>query len=174
MKDKCEMSFYDVLIQLSQMHLKFKQGGYSDGLNFDLRQRRIYKGNIILMDKGKVIPQTLKFKGGYEIELTEDMKVFDSVDNPYEELEKRYENFKYSVPNKYSEYTKDNFIALNVNDIPDEYFYKQYPRQLARVELEAFVMFQEFPWENEKYHYWQSTQDKSLIIYKEWRNGYAD
>ena len=97
------------------------------------------------------------------------MEIFTQVDNPYEELERRYENFRYSVPNRYSEYTKDNFEALDVNDIPQEYFNRMYPRQLARVELEAFVMFQNFPWENERHHYWQSTQDKSLIIYKEWR-----
>lgn len=164
-----EMTFYEILIQLSQSHIPFKGGGYCDGLNFDLKNKRIYKGDIVLMDKGKIIPQTLKLKGGYSFELKEEMEIFTQVDNPYEELERRYENFRYSVPNRYSEYTKDNFEALDINDIPQEYFNRMYPRQLARVELEAFVMFQNFPWENERHHYWQSTQDKSLIIYKEWR-----
>ena len=43
-------------------------------------------------------------------------------------------------------------------------------RQLARIKLETFVMFNKFPWENEKHHYWQSKNDADLVLFKEWRD----
>ena len=44
-------------------------------------------------------------------------------------------------------------------------------RQIARIELDAYVMFSDWEWENPEHHYWQSPNERSLILYKEWVKG---
>ena len=165
------MTFEDVLIICGSTHMRFsKTKGYTDLIFFDQKKKKISNGKVILMDNGKIIPQKLTI-GDFEIELTEDMELLREIStNPYEELEELYVNYKYSIPEPYDSYARCNFRALNINELSLNDMMKGEKRQLARIKLETFVMFNKFPWENEKHHYWQSKNDADLVLFKEWRD----
>lgn len=165
------MTFEDVLIICGSNHTKFgKNKGYTDLIFFDQKKKKISNGKTILMDNGVIIPQKLIF-GDFEIELTEDMELLnETTTEPYTKLEELYKSYKYSVPESYDSYARCNFRALNINDLTLKQMREGERRQLARIKLETFVMFTQFPWENEKHHYWQSKNDTDLILFKEWRN----
>lgn len=165
------MTFEDVLIICGLTHTKFGKGkGYTDLIRFDLKNKEISNGKTILMCNGKIIPQKLTI-AGIEIELTKDMELLsETTTEPYARLEELYKKYKYSVPEPYDSYARCNFRALNINDLSPKQMREGEKRQLARIKLETYVMFTKFPWENEKHHYWQSKNDKDLILFKEWRD----
>lgn len=165
------MTFEDILTICGSTHMKFgKNKGYTDLIHFDLKRKRISNGKVILMDNGKIVPQTLKL-GDLEFTLTEDMQLLrETESNPYPRLESLYKSYKYSVPEPYDSYARCNFRALNINDLTPKEVRDGEKRQLARIKLETFVMFTKFPWKNEKHHYWQSENDADLILFKEWRD----
>lgn len=163
------MTLNDVLRELSMVHIKMNGKGYSDLINFDFLRKRISNGETVLYENGKVIPQKINLCG-YHIELTEDMEIV-SEEGSFEKLEELYKAFKYSVPEPYSEYARNNFIAVDIDALTKEQFESGGKRQTARVALESYVMFSKWNWGNEKHYYWQSPTEKSLILYRDWVKG---
>lgn len=160
------MTFFDVLRELSNVHIRMNGKGYSDLIHFDLKNKRISNGNIVLYENGKVIPQVIKLHD-YSIELTEDMTP-EMKDGSWEAVEALYGAYKNSVPEQSDEYARCNFVAKGLDELTHSEFVSGGKRQHARVNLEAYIMFHRLPWENEKFHYWQSKNDKSLVVFKEW------
>ena len=165
------MTLEDILTICGSHHIKFSKGkGYTDLIHFDLKNKRISNGKTILVDNGKIVKQTLKI-GDLELTLDENTPLLNKTESdPYTYLEALYARYKYSVPEPYDSYARCNFRALNVNELTPKQMREGEKRQLARIKLETYVMFTKFPWENEKHHYWQSKNDKDLILFKEWRD----
>lgn len=162
-------TFYEFLSFLGSHHWKFAKGGFTDLLYFDLKNKRIKNGKTILYEDGKIVEQTVRLSNGIVFELKEGLPLMKiDFENPYMKLEELYREFKYSIPSPSSEFSRDNFIPKRIEDFSFMEYLSGGNRQMKKMELEAFVMFAKFPWENEKHHYWQSKQDKQLVLYKEW------
>lgn len=163
------MTFNDVIKELSLVHIRMNGKGYSDLIHFDFKHRRISNGDTVLYENGEVVPQNINLCG-YKIKITKDMEIV-SEKGSYEKLEELYSAYRYSIPEPYDNYTRPNFIALGIDELTKEQFENGGKRQIARIELESYVMFSQFDWENEKHHYWQSPNIKSLILYRDWVKG---
>lgn len=164
-----EMTFYEVLQTLAQFHIKFKTGGYSDLIHFDLKNKTVSNGKTVLMKDGKIVPQKIDFGNGIEIELYEDMELIrrELPVDPYDVLEELYKQYKTSMEMPYSNYNRANFRAKRLNELSREEFNGSVGREIARIALEGYVLLTEFPWKNEKHFFYQG-KDKDLILYKEW------
>lgn len=159
------MIFFDVLRELSNVHIRMNGKGYSDLIHFDLKNKRISNGNIVLYENGKVIPQVIKLHD-YSIELTEDMTP-EVKDGSWEAVEALYGAYRTSVPEQHDGHSKCNFVAKGLDELTNDEFQKGVKRQHARVNLEAYIMFHRLPWV-EGHHYRQGKNDKSLVVFKEW------
>lgn len=163
------MTFNEALHELSLVHIRMNGKGYSDLIHFDFKRKRIANGETVLFDNGKVIAQTINLCG-FRIELTEDMEIIKEKGS-YEKLEDLYKSFKYSRAEPYDDYSKHNFIALKNDELTKEQFKNGGKRQIARIALESYVMLSEWNWSEPKHYFWQSTNEKSLILYRDWVKG---
>lgn len=91
-----------------------------------------------------------------------------------EALERRYRDYKHSVPSERSESHRRNYFkALPEDKLSDEDMMYGMSREFARYELESFVlamvMCGAFKW-NPSWGtwFWQSPNDKDLVILREW------
>lgn len=168
------MTLYEVLIELSKVHCRFKgkRTGYADLLKFDLKNKTISNGNTVIIKNGKVIVDSLKLTDGREYTGLKDMEFIHKTDDFYEELEAIYEQYYSSVPSQNVQFSKNNFVAKDLDNLSLRELVNGMPRIEAQYRLEAFVLLQamlnQIPWEDEHHFYWQSTKNKKLIIYKEW------
>lgn len=169
------MTIYDVLIELSKVHCRFKgkHTGYADLLKFDLAKKTVSNGNTIIIKDGKVVIDEIKLTDGREFTGLQNMELIHSDSDFYEELESLYEQYYASVPNQYSQFSRNNFIAKDLDHLSMRELVNGLSRVEAQYRLEAFVLLSaingEIPWENEKHFFWQSKQNKNLIFYREWR-----
>ena len=90
-------------------------------------------------------------------------------------IENLYKRYKYSLPSERSDSKRRTYFkALPIEDIPDERLFEANKRELAKAKLEGFVLCiileGNFVWDeltNGKW-FWQSDNDKDLIILKKW------
>lgn len=89
-------------------------------------------------------------------------------------IERRYNDYKHSVPSERSEsHRRTYFKALPENELTDEDMMYGQSREFARFELETFVlamiMCGALTW-NPSWGswFWQSQKDKDLVILREW------
>lgn len=168
------MTLYDVLVELSQAHCRFKgkHTGYADLLRFDLKNKTVSNGNTVIIKNGKVVLDELKLTDGREYTGLLDIELIHKSDNFYEELENIYEQYYTSVPSQGTQFSKTNFIAKELDSLSLQELINGVSRIEAQYKLEAFVLLQammgQIPWANERHFYWQSAKNKKLIIYKEW------
>lgn len=169
------MTLYEVLVELSKSHCKFKgkHTGYADLLRFDLKSKTISNGNIAIIKNGKVVIDELKLTDGREYTGIKSMELIHKPDDFYEELESIYEQYYSSIPNQNTQFSKNNFVAKDVDHLSLREMIDGIPRIEAQYRLEAFVLLQalsgHIPWHNERHFYWQSNKNKQLVIYNEWR-----
>lgn len=165
------MNLHEVLTQMCKEHIKIKKGGYADLLHFNLRTKTIKNGKTVLVENGKIIPQTIKLINGGKFVLEDNWGEMD--EDFYQGLEERFEKYYYSTPSKTDRFIRPNFLAKNFEKMSfEELMNSSYSnRNEARYELEWFMMVNAVKgnilWNNEHW-YWQSRNNPKLIIYKEW------
>ena len=164
------MNLHEVLTEMCKEHVRIKKGGYADLLYFNLKTKTIKNGNTVLVENGKIIPQTIKLTDGREFILEDDLG--EITEDFYQGLENRYEKYYLSTPSKSDKFVRTNFIAKNLDKMTfEELTNSSNNRNQARYELEWFVMTNaikgNIPWEEGNW-FWQSKKSPKLIIYKEW------
>lgn len=91
----------------------------------------------------------------------------------FEKLENLYRRYKHSLPGERDQVKKSYFIALDEEDLSDEDVLYGERRQLAKFRLEFYVLCAivsgALTW-NEDWgsYFWQSENDKSLVILRSW------
>ena len=91
----------------------------------------------------------------------------------FEELENLYRRYKHSLPGERDQVKKSYFLALNEEDLSDEDVLYGERRQIAKFRLEYYVLCAivsgALTW-NEDWGkwFWQSENDKSLVILRQW------
>ena len=88
-------------------------------------------------------------------------------------VEKAYELYKYSIPSERSESKgKKYFRAISEDKLPDEDMMYGVSRDMAQAELEGFIlcsMLEGVTWdESWGKWFWQSSNDKDLILLRTW------
>lgn len=165
------MNLHEVLTEMCKEHIKIKKGGFADLLFFNLKTKTIKNGNTVLVENGKIIPQTINLTDGRELILEDDWGELN--EDFYQGLENRYEKYYYSTPSKTERFVRTNFIAKNLDKMSFEELMSSSSsnRNVARYELEWFVIANavkgNIPWINGNW-FWQSKNMPKLIIYKEW------
>lgn len=165
------MNLHEVLTEMCKEHIKIKKGGFADLLYFNLRTKTIKNGNTVLVENGKIIPQTINLTDGRVLVLEDDLGLID--EDFYQGVESRYEKYYYSTPSKIDKFVRTNFIAKNLEKMSFEELMNSSTsnRNKARYELEWFVMVNAIkgtiPW-TEGNWFWHSSRLPKLIIYKEW------
>ena len=171
-------SLYDVLIALSESHCRFKstsksKRGYADLLTFDLDNKTIRNGGVVIMENGKVTMDTIELTNGETYDI-KDLKLLDESlkDNPYEIIESLYKDYKYSLPSAHSQFSRNKFKCLRADELTLEQLINGRPRIKTQYKLEAYILLASVlgwvPWENCKHFYWSSENDRDLILYKDW------
>ena len=95
-----------------------------------------------------------------------------------EQIERMYQRFKYSCPSERSDSKrKGYFKALSVDELTDEQMIYGKSRELMQAQLEGFILcailMNHLKWEDltEEKWFYQSPNDKDLIILKSWIEG---
>lgn len=171
-------SLYEVLIALSESHCRFKstsksKRGYADLLTFDLDNKTIRNGGVVIMENGKVMMEVIELTNGETYNI-EDLKLLDETlkDNPYEIIESLYKDYKYSVPSAHGQFSRNKFKCLKADELTLKQLVDGQPRIKAQYKLEAYILLASvlgwIPWNNEKHFYWVSENDPELILYRDW------
>ena len=159
----------ETLWELGSEHRRIRgNGGYSDLYSIDWKSRSIKNGDKFLVKNGEIVPQTLTYSDGRELTLDSDWG-FDDEDF-YKGIERRFPKYYYSVPGKSEAFVKPKFLPKSVNELTYRQMMDGYPRNVARYELETFILYCLVKgtayWQNEKHVYWQSKEYPKLIIYR--------
>lgn len=121
--------------------------------------------------------RSLKINGEYLVKNGECNRITGIVHYPSEQflwhVEKAYELYKHSIPSERSESRSRNyFLALPEKELKDEDMMYGVDREMARADLEGFVLcslFEGVTWdESWGKWFWQSPNDKDLILLREW------
>lgn len=90
------------------------------------------------------------------------------------EIERYYQQYKHSIPSERSEsHRRSYFKALSEKDLSDHDMLYGVSREVARCQLEVFVLLMLFDgqlqWQSKwGSWFWQSPNDKDLIILRQW------
>lgn len=92
----------------------------------------------------------------------------------FSKVEELYHRYKHSIPSERSESTSRRyFTALPERELSDDDMLYGERRDKSQIELELFILCQllgGFKWNPEKFGrwFWQSKEDKELVILREW------
>lgn len=92
----------------------------------------------------------------------------------FSKVEELYHCYKHSIPSERSESTSYHyFMALPERELSDEDMLYGQRRDKAQIELELFILCQllnGFKWNPEKFGrwFWQSKEDRELVILRQW------
>lgn len=93
-------------------------------------------------------------------------------------IENLYKSYKYSCPSERSDSKrKGYFKALSADELTDEQMIYGENRELMQAQLEGFILcailMNHLKWDylTEEKWFWQSANDKDLIILKQWIEG---
>lgn len=134
------------------------QDGAKFVVNFQERSLRI---------NGEYIIQNAKYEGDLGVELLPESECLAQI-------EQLYRAYKHSVPSERSESKgRKYFKPLPERELDDEAMMYGQRRDVAQIELELFILCQiicGFSWNEESMGkwFWQSKNDKDLIILREW------
>lgn len=102
----------------------------------------------------------------------------DDMDIMLKIIELLYRNYKYSLPSERSDSKRRQYFkALSVDKLTDAQMATSERREVARAKLEGFILCTIvdglFVWNEEKMGkwFWESKNDKDLIILREWVDG---
>jgi hypothetical protein len=143
------MTIYEQLIKAAEQ-------GKSVFINLNTKSARI---------NGNEIVKNGVYSGDYGV----------TLNNPKEMVEFLFENYFYSYPSARSSKRKSYFIAQEFEKLSTKQLATSEDRILAQVKLEAYVLglillgcpFSAFD-TDEKHWFWQSSNNKKLIIQREW------
>lgn len=117
--------------------------------------------------RGKFIIKNGEYEGELGVQKCDEDEFFSKV----EEL---YDRYKHSLPSERSESkARRYFMALPERELSDDAMLYGEQRDKAQIELELFILCQllnGFKWNAEKFGkwFWQSANDKDLIILRDW------
>lgn len=117
---------------------------------------------------GKYIIKDGKFEGELGIELSSNTNEFLS------QVEELYYRYKHSIPSERSESKSHRyFVALLERSLSDEDMLYGERRDKTQIELELYILCQilnGFNWNPEEMGkwFWQSKEDKDLVILRNW------
>lgn len=124
-------------------------------IKVDLKNKSLIKNKTILIDNG--IPQ-----GDY---------ILPSDEVTLETIEELYQVYKHSVPNTIR-YRKPYFKALKEEELSTQDLIIGANRQLAKEKLETTLLIGilngSLKWPDDTKWFWQSPNDKDLVLLKEW------
>lgn len=91
----------------------------------------------------------------------------------FEKLENLYRRYRYSLPSERDQVRRSYFLALKEEDLDDEDMLYGERRQIAKFRLEFYILCAivsgALKWdENWGNWFWQSENDKSLVILRSW------
>ena len=106
---------------------------------------------------------------GKSVDFDEDI----DTDFSFEKLENLYRRYKHSLPGERDQVKKSYFLALNEEDLSDEDILYGERRQIAKFRLELYVLCAiisgALKWdESWGKWFWQSQNDKSLVVLRSW------
>lgn len=170
------MTLYDVLKELSEKHCRFnmKSGkGYCNLLRFNLEEKKISNGNIVIMDKGIVLVDEIVLNDGTIYTGLKSMELIeDTADEFYGVVEELYLHYKNSVPSGKENFSKTNFKAKTSDELTTDELLVGLPRIKAQYSLEAYILLSTIInknlWENENNFYWKSKNIPELVLFREW------
>ena len=149
------MTIYEELLSRVEQGEKFK-------INFEQRSMKVGKDYLIKngeCDIGRIL------YGIHPILISE-------------LIENLYNSYKYSCPSERSDSKrKGYFKALPVDELTDEQMIYGENRELMQAQLEGFILcailMNHLKWEDltEEKWFWQSKNDKDLVILKQWIEG---
>lgn len=149
------MTIYEELLSRVEQGEKFK-------INFEQRSMKV--GKDWLIKKGEC--ETGRILYGLRPILISEL------------IENLYKSYKYSCPSERSDSKrKGYFKALSVDELTDEQMIYSESRELMQAQLEGFVLcailMNHLKWDDltEEKWFWQSKNDKDLIILKQWIEG---
>lgn len=166
------MNLHDVLKEMSKEH-RIVRGKkvYCDLLNFNMVDRTIRNGKLVLVEKGEIKPQHIELSDGREFDLDDDWGLND--EEFYSGVERRYGEFYTSCATETDRFIKHNFIAKATDQLTYQEFMNGGNRNEKRYELDWFVMAHavrgDVKWNGG--WYWHSNQYPSLIVYKYYVKG---
>lgn len=117
---------------------------------------------------GKYIIKDGKFEGELGLELSINTDEFLS------QIDELYNRYKHSIPSERSESKSHRyFVALPERNLSDEDMLYGERRDKAQIELELYILCQilnGFKWNPEEMGkwFWQSKEDKDLVILRNW------
>ena len=96
----------------------------------------------------------------------------DMTNNITDQLEKLYEDYKYSVASAASEHKSSYFSAIPDGELDEFHFLTGLPRLVAQARLEIYVACLKamglFKLDFGTGWFWQSPNDKDLVILRKW------
>ena len=106
---------------------------------------------------------------GKKVEFENDIE----CDFSFDKLENLYRRYKHSLPGERDQVKKNYFLALNEEDLSEEDVLYGERRQLAKFRLEFYVLCAivsgALKWKEDwGSYFWQSDNDKSLVILRSW------
>ncbi len=91
--------------------------------------------------------------------------------NSYEVIKKLYKEFKHSIPRENYK-SKSYFKALKEEELTLDELAFNFDRYFAQAMFEGYILLAGMKgwieWKNDEYFFWQSEEDKNLVILKEW------
>ena len=159
---------FDVITELSDKRVKFKNGGWVNQLSFDMVNKTIKNGNTYIIKNGKICDRIV-LNNGETYELSSLSIVNEEYySEPYKTIETLYETLKNSVPGL--NFKIQNFpFKLNSNDISLS-SKKLVSSTNASYNLQTYVMLGAIcgliKWVNDEHFYWKGSN--GVIIYKNW------
>lgn len=171
-------TLYEIITELPQHSAYLKMDkkciGTTAQLIFNLKDRIIKCGNAEIFNKG-LLQETLLLSDGTVYDLKDIDLIHVEECDQYEKIEELYTIYQKSIPNKSSNDRKSNFRAMPVNKFSYKEMMEGIPRTNARYELEGYVLLASFcgaiRWKWPDKFYWQSENNKSLVLFREWIEG---
>lgn len=146
----------------------------SKNMTFNEIRKMVENGTNFTVNLQK---RTLRLNGGI-IEINDPQSVImrDAIQYGcfFSDLEYIYNLYKHSVPSERSNSHKRNYFrALREKELSNDDMLYGYPRELMRFDLETYVLcaitYANLTW-NEEWGkwFWQSENDKDLVLLREW------
>ena len=173
-------SLFLTLCRLSQLPERMINGRMSYEISIDLNKKEISFGDYALIHEGKLTDKQVLLDNGsipfdilidkHDLSENPEIKIDDLTKNPYENIEKLYEIFYNSAPDKLSTERKQNFIGKSLKEFKACDFTGM-ERSRIQTLLELYVLLGAmrgwFPWDDSTKFFRKGTHP-NLYIYKAW------
>ena len=156
------MSVFMELMQAVEMGLRCKVDFETKSLHID--RKPVIENGVLLGERRALLEH-------------DDLDEFEGfplnpLDCPWSAIEYLYNKYKYSMPTKNSKVNKPYFKAEDTSKITAQHMACRPHRDKAQMMLEGFALFASmmglFGWANPDHWFWQSEDDKDLVVLKKW------